>query len=40
MTSPFTPVPISPVERVADRLRVQVLLAEPKNLTVKRALAE
>jgi len=33
-------VPISPVERVADRLRVQVLLAEPKNLTVRRALAE
>jgi hypothetical protein len=33
-------VPITPVERVADRLRVQVLLAEPKNLTVRRALAE
>ncbi len=33
-------VPITPVERVADRLRVQVLLAEPKSLTVTRALAQ
>ncbi len=32
-------VPIAPVERVSDRLRVQVLLAEPKNLTVRRAVA-